>query len=90
MQKALLTCAAFLVSAAPALAQPAQPAATTDQAQPAAKPRTVTKIVCQKVEVEQSTGSRLSAAPKVCKKVEVPVDSAERSGGSGDSSSHAN
>lgn len=89
MQKALLICAALVLSAAPALAQPAQPA-PADQAQPAAKPKTVTKVVCQKVEVEQSTGSRLSAPPKVCKKVEVPVDSAERSGGSADTSSHAN
>jgi hypothetical protein len=40
---------------------------------PAAKPQTVKKVVCKRVSQEETTGSRLGSAPKVCKTVEVPV-----------------
>jgi hypothetical protein len=42
---------------------------------PAPKPQTVKKVVCQRVDNEETTGSRLGSAPKVCKTVEVPVQS---------------
>lgn len=40
---------------------------------PAPKPQTMKKVVCQRVDNEETTGSRLGSAPKVCKTVEVPV-----------------
>ena len=49
-----------------------QTAPATEQA-PAAKPQTVKKVVCQRVDEEETTGSRLGSAPKVCKTIEVPV-----------------
>jgi hypothetical protein len=87
MQKLLLTLTAFGVFAAPALAQtapntsavPADPATSTASTPaPIAKPKTVTKIVCERVDVEATSGSRLSSAPKICKKVEVPVTNEAR------------
>jgi hypothetical protein len=39
----------------------------------ASKPQTVKKVVCERVDVEETTGSRLGSAPKRCKTVEVPV-----------------
>jgi hypothetical protein len=33
----------------------------------------VKKIICERVDVEETTGSRLGSAPKVCKTVEVPA-----------------
>jgi hypothetical protein len=61
----------------PALAQtaPAQPA-------PAAKPQTVKKVVCQRIDDEETTGSRLGSAPKVCKTVEVPAPQGGSASGS--------
>jgi len=56
-------------AAVPAIAQtnaPSQPA-------PVGAQKTETKVVCEKVTAEQETGSRLGAATKVCRKVEVPV-----------------
>lgn len=73
MRKVLPVFALFAVTAAPAVAQnaavPQQPAAE--------KQKTVTKVVCERRSVEEETGSRLRAAPKVCKKVQVPVGAAD-------------
>lgn len=72
MRKVLPLFAVFTVVAAPAAAQdsavPQQPAAE--------KQKTVTKVVCERVRNEEVTGSRLGAAPKLCKKVQVPADAA--------------
>lgn len=76
MQKSLLILAAFGISAAPAFAQTTPPP-SSDQTAAAAKPKMVTKIVCERVREEETTGSRVGSAPKICKKVEVPADSAE-------------
>lgn len=69
MRKYLVVLAIFGAISVPATAQTA-PAA--DQAQ-SARPQTVKKVVCQRVDDEETTGSRLGSAPKVCKTVEVPV-----------------
>lgn len=71
MRKFLPLLAVFALGGAPAVAQTAP-----SQQSPAEKPKTVTKVVCERVSVEEETGSRLGAAPKVCRKVEVPADSA--------------
>jgi hypothetical protein len=68
MFKSLVALAIAGAMSAPALAQTA-----TAQPAPVAKPQTVKKVVCQRVDVEETTGSRLGSAPKVCKTVEVPV-----------------
>ncbi len=75
MYKLLLTVAALGLSAAPATAQTTSQQAPTNQiaAAPAPQPKTVKKQVCEKVEIERSTGSRLSSTTRVCKTVEVPV-----------------
>jgi CDP-diacylglycerol pyrophosphatase len=75
MRKSLVVLAIFSAISVPAAAQTA-PAA--NQAQPA-RPQTVKKIVCQRVDVEETTGSRLGSAPRVCKTVEVPVRGATAS-----------
>jgi len=74
MRKSLVVLAIFGTMNVPAMAQTA-PAA---QQEPVAKPQMVKKVVCTRVDNEETTGSRLGSAPKVCKTVEVPV----RSGGS--------
>lgn len=72
------------VAAAPAAAQ------TTSSQQPAGdKPKTVTKLVCERVNTEATTGSRLGSAPKVCKKVEVPVEGAGKKSNRGHAPSHS-
>jgi hypothetical protein len=76
MQKLLLTLAAFGMTAVPAFAQTTPPPAP-GQTAATSKPKTVTKIVCERVRDEETTGSRVGSAPKVCKRVEVPADSAE-------------
>ena len=81
MRKCLALLAIIGLLAAPSVAQtsqsqPAPPSvAQTSQSQPApvAKEKTVTKVVCERVNVETETGSRLGSTPKVCKKVVVPV-----------------
>ncbi|HWI77498.1 MAG TPA: hypothetical protein VNS53_10510 [Sphingomicrobium sp.] len=78
MQKLLLMVAAVGLSAAPAMAQTTPPQAPTNQTAttaPAPQPKTVKKQVCERVEVERSTGSRLSSTTRICKTVEVPVTS---------------
>lgn len=69
MRKLLVGFAILGIAATPALSQANAPA---DQA-PVAKPQTVKKIVCQRIEVEQSIGSRLNPTTKICKQVEVPA-----------------
>jgi hypothetical protein len=62
MGKLLAALAVFGTTAAPALAQ------ATPQPAPAQKAETVTKVVCERVRFEESTGSRLGPAPKKCTK----------------------
>jgi hypothetical protein len=79
MYKLFVTLAAFGVIAAPAVAQNAQAAQSTDnqvQAAPTEKPKTVKKTVCKRIEEERSIGSRLSSTTKVCREVEVPAPQA--------------
>ncbi|HEX6661707.1 MAG TPA: hypothetical protein VF067_07555 [Sphingomicrobium sp.] len=52
---------------APVLAQ------TQPNPAPAAQPQMVKKVICQRVDDEETTGSRLGSAPKVCKTVMVPA-----------------
>lgn len=85
MRKFLPLFAIFAVVAAPAAAQqsaaPQQPAAE--------KQKTVTKVVCERVRNEEVTGSRLGAAPKVCKKVQVPADAADKKPHEGHAPNHS-
>ena len=79
MQKLLVTLAALGVIAAPAVAQNAQAAQSTEnqaQAAPTEKPKMVKKTVCKRIEEERSIGSRLSSTTKVCREVEVPAPQA--------------
>jgi hypothetical protein len=81
MRKLLLMASALGLSAATAMAQTAPSQGIpnqvvsndTNQAIPLVKPKTVKKRVCEKVEVERSTGSRLSSTTRLCKVVEVPA-----------------
>jgi len=68
MRKSLSAFAILMLAAPPVLAQTA-PA----DAGPAANVKMVKKTVCQRIEVEGETGSRLGLATKVCKTVEVPA-----------------
>ena len=77
MSKYLIALAIAGAMSVPVAAQTApQPPAGQPQA---AKPQTVKKVICERVDVEETTGSRLGSAPKKCKTVEVP---APRNGGS--------
>ena len=73
-------CVSLLAAAGlafPALAQQPAPApapATTTAPAPA-KPVMVKKVVCERVDVEETTGSRLGSAPKKCRTIEVPANS---------------
>ena len=57
---------------------PAPPAPNAAPATPVVaaenKPQTVKKVVCRRVDAEETTGSRLGSAPKVCKTIEVPIE----------------
>jgi hypothetical protein len=97
MHKLLLIGAAFGVAATPAVAQtaptqgiPSQVVSNQPEAAPVARPKTVKKLVCQNVEVEQSTGSRLSSTGKICRKIDVPVpqDDGQPAGTNGSTASH--
>lgn len=84
MRKVLSLLVLFAVAATPAAAQTApsqQPLATES--------KTVTKIVCKRSDVEETTGSRLGSAPKVCKKVQVPAEGAGKKGNEGHAPSHS-
>jgi len=68
MRKSLSALAILMLAASPVHAQtvPSGP-------EPAAKAKTVKKTVCQRIEVEGETGSRLGSATRVCKTIEVPA-----------------
>jgi len=72
--------------ASAAAAQTAQPQSAPAPA-PQAKPQTVKKVVCQRVDDEETTGSRLGSAPKKCKTIEVPVSASGGNGGGSNSPS---
>ena len=79
--QSLFVASVALGLASAAAAQPAQPqSAPAPAPQAAAKPQTIKKVVCQRVDDEETTGSRLSAAPKKCKTVEVPVSGSSNAG----------
>lgn len=68
MFKALIALTIFSAASGSAAAQTApQPQA------PAARQQMVKKTVCRRVDDEETTGSRLGSAPKVCKTIEVPA-----------------
>lgn len=76
MYKSLVALAVLSVLATPATAQtaaPQAPVAVVAQPAPAAAPKTVKKVVCQRVVIEETTGSRLGSAPKRCRTIEVPA-----------------
>jgi hypothetical protein len=80
MHKLFVTLAALGVIAAPAVAQNAQAAQSTDgqaQVAPTEKPKMVKKTVCKRIEEERGIGSRLSSTTKVCRTVEVPATEAD-------------
>jgi hypothetical protein len=77
MHKSLVVLAIFSTMSVPAAAQTAP---TANQVQNA-KPQTAKKIVCKRVDDEETTGSRLSSAPKVCKAVEVPAPAGGQASG---------
>lgn len=78
MRKLLPMFAIFGVAASPAIAQEAPaPAASIPAPAPAPQVKMVTKVVCQRVEVEATSGSRLTSPPKICKKVTVPANGSE-------------
>lgn len=83
MRKLLAALAVFGTTTAPAMAQ------ATPQPAPAQKAETVTKVVCERVRFEESTGSRLGSAPKKCKKVEVRAEGANKKGQAGDAPIHS-
>ena len=59
---------------APAFAQAPAATATPGSGENAApKPQMIKKTVCRRVDDEENTGSRLGAAPKICKIIEVPA-----------------
>jgi hypothetical protein len=71
MRNCLALLAMIAVPAAPALAQTAPPEQQLQT--PAPQQKMVKKMVCERVNIEEETGSRLRAAPKKCKVVEVPA-----------------
>ena len=83
MHKSLVSLAVLSAFVSPAAAQtapPEAPAATVAQPAPAAAPKTVKKVVCQRVVIEETTGSRLGSAPKRCRTIEVPAPAGGSSG----------
>lgn len=68
MRKSLSPLAILTLATSPALAQ-----TVPAEMEPAAKAKTVKKTVCQRIEAEGETGSRLGSATKVCKTIEVPA-----------------
>lgn len=77
MRLSVIVLALAGAASAPAIGQtPPRPAPTVNPAHPdaeAAKPQTVKKTVCRRVVEEETTGSRVGPAPKVCKTIEVPA-----------------
>jgi len=85
MYKSLVALAICGAMSVPAVAQTAPAAQST----PVAKPQTVKKVVCQRVDLEETTGSRLGSAPKICKTVEVPAPKSGMANGQDASASGA-
>ena len=69
MFKSVVALAVMSAISAPAVAQ----TAPAPQSATAAKPQTVKKTICRRVDDEETTGSRVGEAPKVCKTIEVPA-----------------
>lgn len=84
MHKSLSVLAVFGLCASSATAQtappPQSPAAVAPQAAPAAGPKMIKKTVCERVVIEETTGSRLGSAPKKCRTIEVPAPANGASG----------
>jgi hypothetical protein len=77
MHKSLIALAVSGVIASQTWAQAApqaQPSASpVGQLAPASAAPTVKKLVCQRVVIEETTGSRLGTAPKRCRMIDVPA-----------------
>jgi len=84
MHKSLVSLFVLSVFASPAAAQsapqPRAPAAGVTLPVPAATAKTVKKVVCERVVIEETTGSRLGSAPKRCRTIEVPAPAGGASG----------
>lgn len=73
MRGVYLSLAVAACLSSPVMAQSnGQTPSSTPQAG-ATKPQMVKKKVCERIDVEETTGSRLGAAPKKCRIIEVPV-----------------
>lgn len=70
MRKMLAFVAISSLAAAVGAQQSPPPPPGTDQP---AQPKMIKKKVCERVDNEETTGSRLGSAPKVCKIVLVPA-----------------
>ena len=71
MIKSLVALAVFSVIASPAVAQTVSSTVPPPPAPAPAGPKMVKKVVCERVIVEETTGSRLGSAPKKCRTIEV-------------------
>ena len=84
MHKALVSLAVLSALVSPAAAQtappPPAPGASASPAYAAPAPKTVKKTVCERVVIEETTGSRLGSAPKRCRTIEVPAPAGGSSG----------
>jgi hypothetical protein len=73
MRNTFMLFAILGAATAPALAQ----TTPADQPTEAAKPKMVTKTVCERVRNEATTGARTPATSRVCKKVTVAAPEAK-------------
>ena len=76
MQKFVLTLVAFGLLSSPVMAQTALP--TDTETAPAPEQKFVKKLVCQKIEEDRTTGSRLGSTSKVCRTVKVAIDDTKK------------
>ena len=85
MHKTLVALVGISVAASPAAAQVA-PVATVQPQTPAATPapKTIKKTVCERIRVEESTGSRLGSSKRTCRTIEVPAAPASPGGSNSD------
>ena len=77
MYRMLLSLAAFGLLASPAIAQAQAPGPHAHEA-PAPEKKFVKKLVCQKIQEDRTTGSRLGSTSKVCRTVKVAVDDTKK------------
>ena len=82
MHKTLVALVGISVAASPAAAQVATVQPPTPAAVPA--PKTIKKTVCERVRVEESTGSRLGSSKRTCRTIEVPAAPASPGGSNSD------